>query len=163
METTAELESAPPSGVYRRDASDATSALRFGETYPGGGRAEFEALSRLYAADPEHVARPIDLNTDSDGNVVGYDMEFIEGPNLFEYLQEHGFLPEGASAQIRDALKVFHASGVVHGDVNPKNIILTTNGTIKFVDPVGFGKINPDDLKRYIDADMEAASRLIGS
>jgi serine/threonine protein kinase len=38
------------------------------------------------------------------------------------------------ACQLLDALSYVHAAGIIHRDVNPKNIMLVTNGSIKLID-----------------------------
>ena len=43
--------------------------------------------------------------------------------------------------------------GVAHGDLNPNNIIVTPDGTIKLVDPVGYGDEVMADPAKFIEYD----------
>lgn len=65
--------------------------------------------------------------------------ELVEGPTLAERL-ELGPLPwqEAAeyASQVLAALECAHGHGVVHRDINPNNLILTAEGTVKLT---GFG------------------------
>jgi eukaryotic-like serine/threonine-protein kinase len=64
-------------------------------------------------------------------------MEFLEGQTL-ETILKRGRLPlESGIQYIRQtllALQYAHQQGVVHRDVNPANLIITPNGTVKLTD-----------------------------
>lgn len=64
-------------------------------------------------------------------------MEFMDGPNLRQLLEERSILPEEALAivlTICDALQVAHEMGIVHRDIKPENILIDRNGRIKVAD-----------------------------
>ena len=60
-------------------------------------------------------------------------MEYIEGRTLEATLEDTGPMPEALVQKILtgliDGLSVLHAAGLVHGGINPANIILRSNGT----------------------------------
>jgi eukaryotic-like serine/threonine-protein kinase len=64
-------------------------------------------------------------------------MEFIEGTPLDRIL-EKGTLPLPRAcawiAHAAEALEVAHTRGVIHGDVKPANILVTTDGKVKLTD-----------------------------
>ena len=107
-----------------------------------------------YARDPSFVERfrreaqaAANLN---DKNIVGiYDwgqeqgtyfivMEYVDGRSLREILNEQGPLPAKQAAEIgaeiASALGYANAKGVVHRDVKPGNVLITTNGVVKVTD-----------------------------
>lgn len=65
-------------------------------------------------------------------------MEYVEGITLKEYIDENGKLTwrEAASVagQISSALSCAHKNGIIHRDIKPHNIIITTQGTAKVTD-----------------------------
>ena len=76
---------------------------------------------------------------------VGYEnglyyivMEYVEGITLKEYIAEKGVLPwreaAGYAAQICEGLEAAHKNHVVHRDIKPQNIIMTTDGVLKVTD-----------------------------
>jgi serine/threonine-protein kinase len=87
-----------------------------------------------------------------DGIVVPYVvMELLTGPSLAQRLKEGPVAPKDAleiAAQIAAGLSAAHTLGVVHRDVKPANIILTTSGA-KVIDfgiaaSAGAAEVGPD-------------------
>ena len=75
------------------------------------------------------------------GDADGYlyiVMELVDGTSLADTLAERGPLsPQQATriaAAVLAALETAHASGVVHRDVKPSNIMVSTDGTVKLLD-----------------------------
>lgn len=73
-----------------------------------------------------------------EGDLHYLVMEFIEGPNLKEYIREKGKLTAEEAVpigmQILDALEHAHEHGVIHRDIKPHNILLTKHGRVKVTD-----------------------------
>ena len=65
-------------------------------------------------------------------------MEYVTGTNLQELLAGGGRLPipqiADVARQVADALDYAHGCGVVHRDIKPGNIVLTTGGQVKVLD-----------------------------
>jgi serine/threonine-protein kinase len=74
----------------------------------------------------------------SDGDAYYIVMEFIEGRSLADALKEEGrVLPERAAeiaADVAKALGRAHGQGIVHRDIKPGNIMLTSSGQTKVTD-----------------------------
>lgn len=83
-----------------------------------------------------HMVRVYDSGL--DGAVHYIAMEYVEGSNLKEYIRREGRLsPERAlaiAAQVCEALEFAHSHGIVHRDVKPQNILLTSAGDVKVTD-----------------------------
>ncbi len=65
-------------------------------------------------------------------------MEYVDGVNLHEHVREHGPISVGQAIKIVDrvsaGLNAAHQLGIVHRDVKPTNIMLTSDGTPKLLD-----------------------------
>ncbi len=73
----------------------------------------------------------------SDGSFY-FTMEFVEGENLNQIIQNRGRIPLDESlvlvGQIADALVHAHGRGVIHRDIKPENILITSTGQVKLAD-----------------------------
>jgi serine/threonine protein kinase len=65
-------------------------------------------------------------------------MEFVEGQNLSDYIDDHGKMTVPDALEIIEqsahALKAAHQQGIVHRDVKPSNLMLTPDGRVKISD-----------------------------
>jgi serine/threonine-protein kinase len=77
----------------------------------------------------EHVARVLDVGV-REGGEPYIVMEFLEGADLGHLVETHGPLPVPTAVdyvtQACEALAEAHAHGIVHRDVKPSNLFLTT-------------------------------------
>jgi serine/threonine protein kinase len=74
---------------------------------------------------------------DEDGGRLFIVMERLEGVNLKTHMARKTLeTPEilEISLQIVTALEAAHAQGIVHRDIKPGNIFITTNGQVKLLD-----------------------------
>lgn len=112
------------------------------------------ALKRLVVAHPQHVAQmrseALSLAQVNHDNVVkvfevGEDetgrpflvMELVEGQTLREWLisaPRHWTEIVDVFISIAHGLSAIHASNLVHRDVKPRNIVITSDGRAKLVD-----------------------------
>lgn len=65
-------------------------------------------------------------------------MEYLEGETLTDYLKRVKTLDEDEAVNlilpILDSLQVVHAAGLLHRDIAPDNIFITTSGKVKLID-----------------------------
>jgi serine/threonine-protein kinase len=97
----------------------------------------------LVAVQSENVVRVVDYGALADGSPY-LVMELLHGRDLFAELRARGPLPLGEAAEIVlqacEGLAAVHACGIVHRDVKPANLFLTTRANGKLlVKIVDFG------------------------
>src|ERR1017187_8862012 len=85
-----------------------------------------------------NAVRVLEDDIDDDGSVF-LVMELLEGATLRDRASQHGgTLPpdEGLLAvdQLLDVLAVAHDAAIVHRDVKPENVFVTTGGQVKILD-----------------------------
>ena len=65
-------------------------------------------------------------------------MEYLEGETLSEYLKREGPIPEDKAVEmlmpVMESLMTVHEEGLIHRDIAPDNIFLTTDGEVKLID-----------------------------
>lgn len=92
-----------------------------------------------------HLAKVLDGNADSES--PWYAMEYVEGSDLRQYVDQHGPLDLAVAAdyiqQAAQGLQYLHEQGIVHRDIKPANLILTADGKVKLVD-LGLARVDPD-------------------
>jgi serine/threonine-protein kinase len=127
--------------------------LRLGRTVA------IKVLREQWAVDPSFVARfdreaqavaalnhpniigifDVGTDFDEDGSERPFFvMEYIDGPNLKEWIRAHAPLPVDEAVaiamQMLAGLGYAHARALVHRDVKPQNIMLSQDGTVKVTD-----------------------------
>jgi serine/threonine-protein kinase len=100
---------------------------------------EIETLSQL---DHPHIVRFFESGLEN-GHYF-YAMEYVEGLNLEQMLEQHGRFNWkdvlSIALQIAPALKHCHDHGVIHRDLKPSNLIRNGQGEIKITD-FGIAKV----------------------
>ena len=102
---------------------------------------EFVARFLREARSAGRLNQPCIVQAFDAGEADGYyyiAMEYVDGPCLDDLLETDGALPEKQALEIaRDiakALKYAHATGLIHRDVKPANILLTLDWDAKLAD-----------------------------
>ena len=92
---------------------------------------EAERASRL---NDSHIAAVHDVLEDRGETFLV--MEFVEGETLRERLKQPMSLEQFCSVadQCLQALAVAHAQGILHCDIKPENIMLSSDGQVKILD-----------------------------
>ena len=96
-------------------------------------RAEAQAAAGL--AHP-NIVNIYDVGEDHGVNFIV--MELVEGITLKEYIEKKGKLAvreaTSIAIQVSQGLEAAHNSGIIHRDVKPQNIIISTDGKVKVTD-----------------------------
>ncbi len=65
-------------------------------------------------------------------------MEYLEGETLTSYLEREGKVPPEQAVTLLESvvrsLETVHQAGIIHRDIAPDNIFLTTDGRVKLID-----------------------------
>ena len=79
-----------------------------------------------------------------DGKVHYIVMEYVDGQNLKEIIQNEGCLEEytalDIAKQIAQALSAAHRNGIIHRDIKPHNILISKDGRLVKVADFGIAK-----------------------
>ena len=89
-------------------------------------------------------------------------MEFLEGKTLKQELSEKTLSPERVldlAIQMAGGLEAAHAKGIVHRDIKPMNVFVTTTGHLKILD-FGLAKLTPF-LKNFEGQKKESDSTVL--
>ncbi len=131
-------------------------ALRRVQTSAADGhRLKRQARARASVSHPSLVF-VYDIRIEDDGDLV-IVMEYLDGETLSDVLGRRGALP-GAEAlevlrELAAGLDALHAKGIAHGQVEPANIVVKGDGTVKLADPGVAG----------LDEDSSGAESPVGS
>ena len=94
---------------------------------------EAKNLSKLDHPNIVKVLESFETN-----NTAYYVMEYIDGGNLNEYIEQHNGLSEAESLkyfkEIASALSYMHSHKMLHLDMKPSNVMLRKNGEIILID-----------------------------
>ncbi|MGS0687259.1 Stk1 family PASTA domain-containing Ser/Thr kinase [Nakamurella sp. GG22] len=97
----------------------------------------FEREARL-AASLGHSGVVAVYDQGRDGDLVFLVMELVDGGTLRDLLREHGSLSVPVTLSVLEpllaALGAAHAAGLVHRDVKPENVLISSRGEVKIAD-----------------------------
>lgn len=86
-------------------------------------------------------------------------MEYVDGRDLKTLINERGKLPLDElleiSRQLASGLAAAHRAGILHRDLKPDNVILTTDGNVKILD-FGLAKRQESEVVPKVDEDPSA-------
>jgi serine/threonine-protein kinase len=118
----------------------------------------------------EHVTRVFDVGAVEEAGVPYIVMEYLEGGDLGDLIDEHGRLPIDDACEIAlqacEALAEVHAAGIVHRDLKPSNLFVTRRADgspcLKLLD-FGISKftVHPDDST--VDPALTQTATIMGS
>ncbi|HEY5472776.1 MAG TPA: serine/threonine-protein kinase, partial [Candidatus Limnocylindrales bacterium] len=84
----------------------------------------------------ENIAAVYDFGTDGAGTYLV--TEYVDGADLATLLERNGPVPPRraarAAAEVASALAAVHDRGLAHGDVQPRNVLVTRDGHVKLAD-----------------------------
>jgi serine/threonine protein kinase len=121
---------------------------------------EREARAAAQLAHP-HIVQVFDVSRGEAGGPPYFVMELLAGEPLAERIARDGYLEPGTAAlvlvQVLSALGAAHGSGILHRDVKPANVFLTSTAAgFDFVKLLDFGVacIGPQSssaARRYVE------------
>lgn len=109
---------------------------------------EFEVMSRL---KHPNLIGVYDFGFDIPRNTYYITMEYLNGSSLKDVIKENGALaPDKAISIMIDlcrAITFIHSRKILHRDINPSNIIITSTGQVKIMD-FGLADLEHNDHQR---------------
>ena len=98
-------------------------------------RFQREARAAAQVTHP-NILSIYDIGVDQGSSYIA--MEYVEGPNLNQYLKKMGKLSAREAGnligQACSALEAVHQAGIVHRDIKPDNVLIAKGGLVKLMD-----------------------------
>lgn len=108
------------------------------------GRGEFaerllEAVRQAAAVKHQYLVRLHECGRDEELGGLWYSMELVDGDRLTDLLERDGALAPAVAGLVIErtalGLQALHAAGLVHRDVQPRNVMLSDSGQVKLGEP----------------------------
>jgi hypothetical protein len=111
---------------------------------------QFERLIAMHRLVPSCIPMPVGVVKSSEGEFVGYALEYVAGDTL-EALLSLGLVDEAARQLgiVERTVAKLHAKSIAHADINPSNVIAADDGRTLLIDPIpvpGSGARLQDEL-----------------
>ena len=111
-------------------------------------RKRFEGEAQMMALlEHRNIVRVYDVGVDGASSYIV--MELLEGGCLVDWLEDNGAMPPRmavkAVMQTADGLHAAHKKGVIHRDIKPHNVLITTDGEMRVTD-FGIARINDGNM-----------------
>jgi serine/threonine protein kinase len=113
-----------------------------------------EAMAASALSHP-NIITIYEISAEGDTDFIA--MEYVRGSTLTSILKGRRLSIEEAlqyAIQISDALAKAHSVGVIHRDMKPGNVMITSDGLVKILD-FGLAKINRDMMETDDAANLE--------
>lgn len=156
--------------IIKKIASGGMADVFLGDDLKLNRKVAIKILAANYAGDKNFVARfkseaQILARLNHPNIVQIYDwgefnssyficIEYVEGESLKEIIEKKGpFPPETVvnyALQISNALLMAHKSNLIHRDIKPQNILVTTEGVVKVTD-FGIAKSLTTDVTKTLN------------
>ena len=130
---------------------------------PEDKRRFFQEAKAASALTHPHIVTLYDIAT-ADGTDY-LVMEFVAGKSLSKLIGPKGLpLPQAVdyASQIADALAAAHAVGIIHRDIKPGNVIVTSDSQAKILD-FGLAKLAPHAFGAEGDTQTRTALTEVGT
>jgi serine/threonine protein kinase len=131
-------------------AQDASSVARFMNEAKSAARLNHEHIAQVYFAGEQN-------------SIPFIAFEYVQGTNIRTYVEEHGVLPLPQTItyllQISHALAHAATHQVIHRDVKPSNILITSGGRAKLID-MGLARLL---THANVDNDLTASGVTLGT
>jgi serine/threonine protein kinase len=156
--------------VIKKIASGGMADVFLGDDLKLNRKVAIKILAANYAGDKNFVVRfkseaQILARLNHPNIVQVYDwgefdssyficMEYVEGDSLKDIIEKKGPLPPETvvdyAIQISSALLMAHKSNLIHRDIKPQNILVTTEGEVKVTD-FGIAKSLSTDITKTLN------------
>ena len=139
LETVVAIKEYFPQQLVQRSPGDVLMELAVSEKRMDfiNGRKRFLEEARTIEGFKEQPNIVDVKNYFEENNTAYYVMEYLDGMDLKHLLEKKKIQPDEVAKYFRpvmEALRVMHEKGVIHRDINPKNIFVLNDGTIKIID-----------------------------